>query len=235
MHCARRLLAVLAIFAGVASGVAIGPLPGQEKKPPGEPAEDGFQTLFNGKDLSGWDVIQGLKPPQKPLAQPKGWEVRDGALVCTTGEFLWLRTRKQYADFVLRLEYRVPRDGANSGVYVRNPGDKTGWDGLMVQIFGNDDKVEPEMRTGGITRVIAPAEAAKRPAGEWNDLEVECRGSAVRVTLNGKVTVQADVNEYRALVDRPRTGYIGLANWQGEAKGMAFRNIRIKGPEPRAK
>ena len=72
--------------------------------------------------------------------------------------------------------------------------------------------------------------------------------STGRVVDEGKRTMTSDsgrqrpsarspttLAEYRALVDRPRTGYIGLANWQGEAKGMAFRNIRIKGPEPRAK
>jgi Leucine-rich repeat (LRR) protein len=200
------------------------------------PIESGFVSLFNGKDLRGWQVIRTLRPPQTPLNTPEGWTVQDGALLCSSGEFLWLRTEREYGDFILKLEVKLPAGGANSGVYLRNPGkgvaQQGAIEGMMVQIVPEKTPAgkewSPTWRSGGLWNAVAPKVAAMRPAGEWNHLEIHCKGSKVRVILNEKVTVDLDVNDHKALMDRPRSGFIGLANFQGEAKGFAFRNIRIK-------
>src|SRR4051794_18038909 len=70
-----------------------------------------WRPLFNGKDLAGWKTAKG---------EPKNWRAENGLLVCEGGGGGWLSTDKQYSDFELELEYRVPPDG-NSGVFLRAP------------------------------------------------------------------------------------------------------------------
>ena len=72
---------------------------------------DGFLPLFNDKDLTGWKLYQ---------SKPEGWTVEDGVLVCTGKGGGWLGTERDYANYVLRLEYRLGPAG-NSGVYIRSP------------------------------------------------------------------------------------------------------------------
>src|SRR5579863_10533401 len=67
-------------------------------------------SLFNGRDLAGWDLVG------KQAAQD--WKVEAGCLVCSGKGHTWLRSQRQHKDFNLRLEYQLS-SGANSGVYVR--------------------------------------------------------------------------------------------------------------------
>ncbi|MCS7017354.1 MAG: DUF1080 domain-containing protein, partial [Gemmatales bacterium] len=71
--------------------------------------EAGWVALFNGKDLTGWKTFQGKLDV---------WGVEDGILYCKGGGGGWLMTEKQYGDFELRLEFRLPKMG-NSGVALR--------------------------------------------------------------------------------------------------------------------
>src|SRR5438128_12125861 len=77
-----------------------------DKEPP-----EGFEKLFNGKDLSGWKVNEGGKLDR--------WAAADGLLFTKGGGGGWLMTEKEYGDFELRLEFKVPRAG-NSGVALRS-------------------------------------------------------------------------------------------------------------------
>src|SRR5689334_24666924 len=74
--------------------------------------DDGFVPLFNGKDLAGW-VVKG---------KPEGWQVtKDGILRSEGGKGgEWLRSEKEYDDFILKVEWKVSKDG-NSGVFLRVP------------------------------------------------------------------------------------------------------------------
>jgi hypothetical protein len=102
---------------------------------------------------------------------------------------------------------------------------------MAVQII-DDENWEPPLKpantTGAIWNVVPPSARAARPVGEWNSLQIRCEGDAVEVTLNGQRVVQADMSRIAALRDRPRSGFIGLANHKGEARGTAFRRIEIK-------
>src|SRR5262245_7682384 len=71
-------------------------------------------SLLNGSDLAGWE---GAGEPAE-----KCWQVRDGRLFCTGAPGPWLRSKEEFGDFNLRLEYQVSAKG-NSGVYVRVPAD----------------------------------------------------------------------------------------------------------------
>src|SRR4051794_30910154 len=72
---------------------------------------EGFVPLFNGKDLAGWKRYD---------SKTDAWTVEDDLIVCTGKGGGWLGTERDYADYVLRLDYRL-RPGGNSGVYIRAP------------------------------------------------------------------------------------------------------------------
>ena len=81
-------------------------------------AENGFQPLFNGKDLTGW---QGMGGPTT------NWTIKDGMLSCTgKGGSKWIATKEVFGDFELRIEFNIPTNG-NSGVFIRAPEKGAAW------------------------------------------------------------------------------------------------------------
>jgi len=179
----------------------------------------GFVPLFNGRDLSGWEHN----------GRPGTFVVKDGMLVGRRkhGSAYWLSTKRQYGDFELRLQYKIER-GGNSGIFIRAPRyGRTSREGMEIQIY--DQRPRPPRphkgSTGAIYGVVAPSCFAEKPPGEWNDLWILCDGDLVRVTLNGKRIIDADMSKYPELRHRPRRGYIGLS---AHTKTVWFRNIRIR-------
>jgi hypothetical protein len=164
-----------------------------------------------------------------------GWLIKDNVLTCITQIPGWLRSERQYSDFVLNMEYRLP-PGGNSGLYVRTPEQgHLSQVGMEIQIADDPAKTfKPEQRTGSIFGVVAPTANVERPPGEWNAMQVRCDGNRVETTLNGTLVVSADMSQVPALRDRPRVGFVGLTNWKGVAVGTAFRNITIKEIRPEA-
>jgi hypothetical protein len=189
----------------------------------------GFVPLFNGKDLSGWkryDVKNDV------------WGVEAGKIICSgKNGGGWLGTDRDYADFELRLEYRLA-PGGNSGVYLRAP--QKGWIsrvGMEIQVL---DDFHPRYAnldfyqyTGSIYHVVAPTQRAGKKAGEWNRLTIRAEGRQVVVILNGKKIVDADLDRCRkdpkVAQEHPglarTTGRIGL---QSHTDRVEYRNLRIK-------
>lgn len=189
--------------------------------------ELGYRSLFNGKDLTGWEGASG------DAAQC--WKVEDGLLVCTGQKGPWLRSTEEFGDFNLRLDYKL-KPGGNSGVFCRVPknGEHHGKDsGVEIQIL--DDKAErysklkPYQYTGSVYDITGATQHVGRPAGEWNSLEINCQGSDYHVTHNGIVIVDAKLDEFPALGDRRTSGFLGLQN---HSEHVWFRNIRIGPPMP---
>ena len=181
--------------------------------------------LFNGRDLTGWE---GAGSPAE-----RCWGVEMGMLYCSGKPGPWLRTREQFGDFNLRLEYML-RPGGNSGVYVRVPEDGNhhgAGAGVEVQILDDADPRYKDLNAyqySGSVYGIAPAEQhVGRPAGQWNSLEIECTGPCYRVEHNGVVIVEATVDEFPELAERRLEGFLGLQNHSEE---VWFRNIRIAAP-----
>ncbi len=188
--------------------LATGSLCGDEK------GEKGFESLFNGKDLKGW-VVMGSE----------SWKVEDGVIVCTGQGGGWLRSEKEYGDFVLRMEYRISK-GGNSGIFLRaslqgNPA----YTGMEVQILDDHGREPATWTTGAIYDVVAPKKNMSRPAGEWNQVEIICSGPWVIVWINGEEIVRVSMDENPKLKGRLRKGFIGLQN---HGNRVEFRNIRIK-------
>ncbi|MEI6945880.1 DUF1080 domain-containing protein [Paraflavisolibacter sp. H34] len=146
----------------------------------------GWQSLFNGKDLAGWKLLNG---------QAK-FSVQNGEIVGTTvaGEpNSFLVTEKEYGDFVLELEFKVD-SGLNSGIQFRS---ESRPDFRNGRVHGYQYEIDPSARnwTGGIydearrdwlyTGDLNPvARTAYRP-GAWNEARIECHGHHLRTWING--------------------------------------------------
>jgi hypothetical protein len=194
------------------------------------PAESGFTTLFDGKTLNGWKLVK---------KKGEGYQVKDGVICSVKGEAANLFTEKEYADFVLRFEFKL-EDGSNNGLGIRSPltGDAA-YLGMELQILeeagalrGKHGKLRDEQYHGSIYDLVAAKRGAMKPAGEWNTQEVTAKGRHIKVVLNGKTIVNADLNKLtdaEKLMKHPgvfrERGHIGFLGHNDYAE---FRNIRIK-------
>jgi len=191
-------------------------------------AEKGFNALFDGKSLDGWKLMRGHGP---------GYVVKDGSLVCPADGGGNLFTEKEYSNFVFRFEFKT-EPGANNGVGIRAPfeGDAA-YVGMEIQILDDGHerykgKIKSEQHHGSIYDVIPARTGFLKPAGEWNEEEIMAQGSRIRVTLNGVIILDADLNDVReeaTLKKHPglknKSGHIGFL---GHGSLVEFRNIRIK-------
>ena len=181
-----------------------------------ESSDEGFELLFNGKNLSGWQK-EG----------PAGFIVRDGMLICNgQGNWpTWLRTTEIFENFVLRMEYKT-RFGAESGVFFHAPlHGRISHVGYEVQIGGPGGLKTHS--TGSIFDAVPPLTAAARHHTDdaFNELEIAMNWPSLKVRLNGQLVQDLDVREHDSLRYRPRLGYIGL---QDRGKPVLFRNVRVK-------
>jgi hypothetical protein len=196
--------------------------------------ELGHQSLFNGKDLGGW--VGAAEPTDKC------WEVRDGMLICTGEKGTWLRSDDQYDDFNLRLEYLLA-PGGNSGVYVRVPEDgkhhrEAEADppaGFEVQILDDQAPRYKDLKdfqySASVYDIAGATPHNTRPAGEWNTLEINCKGQHVTVTQNGVVVVDLNEETHPLIKLRQTQGYLGLQNHSDgidkQKEPFRFRNVRV--------
>jgi hypothetical protein len=184
--------------------------------------ELGHVSLFNGRDLQGWESSGGDASAT--------WKIEDGQLALQGGKGPWLRSAAQYGDFNLRLDYRVNTDG-NSGVYVRVPSDGNHHgpkSGLEIQLLDDDAprhaSLKPFQYSSGLYDIIGPSQRVSRPAGQWNSIEINCRGQHYTITHNGIPVIDTDDTRSPLLAERLTAGFIGLQNHGSRAW---FRNIRI--------
>ncbi len=176
-----------------------------------------WQSLWAGKDLDGWEVKQG---------RTEDWVLEDGRLICKGGTRGWLGTRQRYADFLLRLEWRIPARG-DSGVYLRVPADtgNAARTGIQVQIADNKGLANANGFCGSLYGIAAPSRPMWRGPGEWNTYQIACRGQRFTVTFNGEVVADIDGAKRWEASSRANAGLIGLENWGTQAE---FQNAQIK-------
>jgi hypothetical protein len=189
---------------------------------------DGFVPLFNGKDLSGWKQYGG---------KPGNWGVEDGLLVCRGSGGGWLGTERDYANFELRLEYRL-RPAGNSGVYLRAPEEgHISRVGMEIQLLDDNHpkyaRLDFYQYTGSIYHVVAPTRRASKPAGQWNELAVRADGRRLVVVVNGRKVVDADLDRCRAepAVAKEHPGLArtnGRLGLQSHTDRVEFRRVRVK-------
>lgn len=192
-------------------------------------SSDGFQSLFNGKDLTDW------------AGAVEDYEVVDGSIVCKPNRGGVLFTKKQFADFVVRVEFLLP-PGGNNGLAIRYPGKgRASYDAMCeLQVLDDDAPkyatLDPRQYHGSIYGIVAAKRGALKPIGQWNEQEVTVVGSRIKVELNGQVIVDADVAPIETyLHDLPHPGKMltqGHFGFAGHGDPVKFRNIRIKELKP---
>ncbi|HEY3324187.1 MAG TPA: DUF1080 domain-containing protein [Planctomycetota bacterium] len=191
------------------------PAPDLSKVKFGEPV-----TLFNGKDLEGWKLVN-------PGAV-SGWSVKDGVLTNNPAQeegkphknYGNLRTVAEFEDFNLKLETNVPK-GGNSGVYLRGI--------YEVQVLDSFGKPLDSHNMGAIYSRIKPTEAAEKPAGEWQTMDITLVDRYVTVILNGKKIIDNQpllgCTGGALTSDQFKPGPIYL---QGDHTGANYRNMVLR-------
>lgn len=174
-------------------------------------------TLFNGKDLSGWKLIDEK--------QTNGFKVVDHILVTDPvqsegGQHISygnLRTEQEFGDFNLKLEVSVP-EGSNSGVYLKGM--------YEVQVFDSYKKELDSHNMGAVYSRITPTVAAEKPAGQWQSLDITLCDRHATVLLNGVKIIDNQP------VEGPTGGAIksdvfaeGPIYLQGDHGKVSYRNI----------
>jgi hypothetical protein len=175
-------------------------------------------TLFNGKDLSGWKTMG---------KDPSAWKIVDGILRNETVQepgkhksYANLRTEREFEDFNLQLEFRVPADG-NSGVYLRGI--------YEVQVANSYGKRNDPHNCGALYSRIMPSENVSKPPGEWQTFDITLVDRHLTVIHNGKKTID----------NQPVLGCTGGALWsdefrpgpiylQGDHTSVDYRNIVLR-------
>jgi hypothetical protein len=191
----------------------------------GDEKEAGFESIFNGKDLTGW------------AGATENYEVRDGAIVCKPGKGGTLHTADEYADFVSRVEFRLP-PGGNNGLAIRYPGEGDPAYTAMCELQVLDDdhprysQLDPRQYHGSAYGKVPAKRGYLRPAGEWNYQETTVKGSRIRVDLNGYTILDADLSEVTEVMGnrehegKDRTS--GTFGFAGHSDPVEFRNVSMQ-------
>jgi dienelactone hydrolase len=213
-----------------------GPAPlGHDPEPEPSLETDFEEPAAHG--IAGWVAEMSQRPGT--------WTWKDGVITCAPGknEYGWLRAPVELEDFVLSVEWKVPKRG-NTGVFLRArpvpwqiPPSEAGktrvstlgltWPsrtGLEVQ--STDDPGDANKYSScSLYRHAAPAANPTKPAGEWNRYTVRLRGMRVEIWCNGQQVMDTHLDRYPTLRQPPLKGYFGLQN---HGVGAEFRNVRYR-------
>ncbi|GIW80064.1 MAG: hypothetical protein KatS3mg105_1871 [Gemmatales bacterium] len=178
-----------------------------------EEKEDGFLSLFNGKDLGGWVYLGKGKSP---------FSVKDGAIYYKGGSGWLCYEKQEFPHFELRLEFRLIKKGGDGGIFFRASKDAKGgasWPSQRYELQVKD--YAQQARLWGLPYQLDEKKVAnvRKPVGEWETYRLIVQGPRVRVYLNGELVTTSDGAK------RLSPGFIGLQAERGE---QAFRNLRIR-------
>jgi mono/diheme cytochrome c family protein len=181
--------------------------------------EEGYRLLYDGESLEGWRVVGGQATFEADGESIVG---RRGP-----GDNTFLRTEERFGDFSLKLQMRWDEPG-NSGVMFR--ANQRGGDG---RTYGYQYELDPSERawSGGIydeARRGWLANLEKKPQvrqairlDDWNDIEIEARGTRLKTWINGVPAVEM----FDGL---DAEGFIALQVHAGKTGALRWRHIRLK-------
>ena len=193
--------------------------------------QDGWVLLFDGKSPGGW------VNKDKPLPAAN---IQDGAINPHKAGAYVTYYKEPFDNFVLSCDFKVSK-GANSGIFIRtadmnDPVQR----GFEIQIFDSAGRAPGKHSCGALYDAVAPSVEASKPAGEWNHIEITADRNMVKVVLNGRQVVEADLDRWtepgknpdgsknkfkKALKDFARSGYIGF---QDHNSPVWFKNVKLK-------
>lgn len=189
---------------------------------------DGWMSLFNGRDLTGWKAI----PPQH-------WRVENGVLLGGGPDAFLLSDWDDFENFHLRVEFRINAEG-DSGIHFRLPtpqrtAQRTAGPQWGYTFIGPEAEIgirkSPGYRTGALSvkephsRVLAHAPPATHAAGEWATLELVADREHLQTLVNGTV-----INDYTDTERKFTQGHLALASWEDDKikTVVEFRKIELK-------
>jgi hypothetical protein len=190
------------------------------------------EILFNGKDLTNWTMF--LQDPQ--VSPDSIFVVRDGIIHVAGMPFGYLRSKKEYSNYKLHVEYQWPDIPTNSGIFVHVNGENQVWPACYESQLKNGSAGDIIlMRTGTNITIkdstwAAPSgdrpykacpkfnESSEKPAGEWNTVEIICNKNNLEISVNGVLQ-----NKGTGLT--MTSGNICL---QSEGGPIQFRNVYLE-------
>jgi hypothetical protein len=210
------------------SAFAMMSLPADE--PPAKPPP-GAIVLFDGKSLNGWTDRDG---------KPAGWKVEHGYMEVRPGTGDIVTKEKFGPDFLLHVEFWIPRmpdkkgqDRGNSGVYIQGR-----YEVQVLDSYENDTYVLGQC--GALYGIIAPSKIASKPPEQWQTYDITFRAPRVdgnKVTEKGEITV---VHNGTTVIDKGRfekwtagemdqnIAQPGPIRLQDHGDPLRFRNIWLK-------
>ncbi len=202
---------------------------------------EGFTSLYNGKDLTGWrggDTADHRAylalSPEKRAERNKAWTAdmlahwkAEGDELVNDGKGKYATTEKEYGDIELTLEYNMAPLG-DSGIYLRNVPQVQIWDPANAKEKKNGaDKGSGALWNNGLNNGKFPLVLADKAPGEWNTLRIVMVGARVSIWLNGQQTVDhaSLENYYDRKVAVPAKGPICL---QTHGAPIRWRNLFVR-------
>lgn len=229
----RATLTLLAIFLAVPRAQATENAPGSSKTPDNqlsaEERAQGWKLLFNGKNLTGWKCNTG---------EPIATKVEDGCLAPYKSGGYVMMYDKPFGDFNLKCDVKMGDADCNSGVFFRvgDPKDPI-YTGFEVQVMAGKDKDYHSF--GSIYDLVAPNKNVSKGPGEWNAIEITCKGPLIAVLVNGQKVAEMNCDDWDkkglrldgsqhkfgvAIKDLPRKGYLGF---QDHGHPCWYKNVKI--------
>ncbi|MDN5201779.1 DUF1080 domain-containing protein [Fulvivirgaceae bacterium BMA10] len=200
------------------------------------PKDEGFVSMFNGKDLTGWKGLVGnpisrAKLSAKELAKKQeeadkkmheNWSVKDGEIVFS-GHGANLCSTKDYGDFEMLVDWRIS-EGGDSGIYLRGSPQIQIWDTSRVEVGA-------QVGSGGLynnqSNRSTPLKVTDNPINEWNTFRIKMVGEKVTVYSNGELVV--DNVTLENYWDRKQPIFpTGAIELQAHGTDLAFRNIYVR-------
>jgi hypothetical protein len=196
--------------------------------------ETGFERLFNGKDLTGWGFVVGTNCKPRPEGCGDNmpgttFKIDNGTVFNTGSPHGYMYTLKKYWNFTLRLEYLFePYQGmesdddlfTNTG-YFLFVNEHDVWPATL-EIQGKND-FEMSLALGATESTFTFDDdarvRARKPAGQWNAVQIVSKDGEVWTYLNGAQITHVTKHPFT------QPGYIAF---QVESGPVRWRNIRIK-------
>jgi len=190
---------------------------------------------LSGSFLFAGKAINLLSP--KHINLNKNWTLNKGVLTPseTPGGIIW--SKSKFGDFRVSLEYKTS-EKANSGLFFRTDPKNAVQGGFEIQI-ASPGLYSGKHIVGSLYDAKEPIVAAGKPDGEWNTMELTCKGPNIIAKVNGKKVIDISIEDWKepkknpdgsknkfktALKDLPRIGNLGL---QYHGQPVWFRNINV--------
>jgi hypothetical protein len=202
-------------------------------------AEDGWVSMFNGKDLTGWK--NNIATEEKPEEKQNAFSVENGELKVSSGRAHLFYTGTDgsatFTNFEFKAKVKIAssEQGSNSGIYVHTAFEEKGWPSKGYECQVNSTKHKDPKKTGGLYAVKDVLNTSPVPDDQWFDYGIKVENKHITITINGQVTTDhqepADWNPETALKNMPGRKFgSGTIALQGhDPKSLVFyKDLMIK-------